>query len=847
MPARNVLQIVINADDNASDILKNVVGGIQGIGDAALQIAGAALVGATTAVVGFGVASLNTFSDFQQGINEVFTLLPGITEQAMSEMEASVQRFDEKTGRVTEETIPALYQALSASVPKENVFAFLETANKAAIGGATDLVTAVNGITSAVNAYGPEVLNAAQASDVMFTAVRLGKTTFEELSASMFQVTTVAAGMDVAFGDVLAGVATLTSQGVPTSVAMTQIRQALLEINDPATEIGKKFQELAGVSLPDFIASGHNLADVFALLEEEANRAGIPIEQMFGSVEAGQAALALTGANMDTFTNNITEMGNAAGATDAAFNTMNQGIGMAMNRLGARWESLLISMGRVIEPFITPLVDIFSTILAIASAMISGDFGALVALFESIPEPIRDIVYQLSSLGAWLIFVSNQFGEFIAAVSAGVDPLDAFQHFLYTIAGAGVAETFEDIVYWIGEITRVVGEVLQPVWDFIAANVMVQDVLMALGIAIASVVIPAIVGFFAAFIIPLGLLTAAIALLRTAWEDNWGGIQEKTAAVVDWITTTGWPALSGFFQNIADAWNNVIWPGISQLWDWFMVTGLPMIMDFIETEITPRWELFVSIMGAIWETVSGAFMSVFNWFMTDGLAAIMDFIDNEIIPRWDLFVGGLAAFWTMLEGGFTSFSNWFLVTGLPAVMDFIDNDVIPRWEYFQDLMAGIWDIVEPGFTALQNGATAVLDAILGGLQGAADAVTDFMNLFNGAATATATNPLVVPTYNSTGVTGGGGANGGLGSGGLGNNQFGGAVSAGVPTWVGEQGRELFVPSSDGQIVNNRDSEMMQSGKGSTQIIINVYGVIDDAQARESAYKLKRELQAQGMS
>lgn len=58
----------------------------------------------------------------------------------------------------------------------------------AAVGGVTELETAVDGITSVVNAYGDDVLSAAEASDLMFTAVKLGKTDFTQLSASLFNV-----------------------------------------------------------------------------------------------------------------------------------------------------------------------------------------------------------------------------------------------------------------------------------------------------------------------------------------------------------------------------------------------------------------------------------------------------------------------------------------------------------------------------------------------------------------------------------------------------------------------------------------------------------------------------------
>ncbi len=56
--------------------------------------------------------------------------------------------FSSEIGIVAEDVVPALYQALSAGVPQDNVFNFLETAGKASIGGITTIETSVDGLSS---------------------------------------------------------------------------------------------------------------------------------------------------------------------------------------------------------------------------------------------------------------------------------------------------------------------------------------------------------------------------------------------------------------------------------------------------------------------------------------------------------------------------------------------------------------------------------------------------------------------------------------------------------------------------------------------------------------------------
>ena len=50
---------------------------------------------------------------------------------------------------------------------------------------------------------------------------------------------------------------------------------------------------------------------------------------------------------------------------------------------------------------------------------------------------------------------------------------------------------------------------------------------------------------------------------------------------------------------------------------------------------------------------------------------------------------------------------------------------------------------------------------------------------------------------------------------------GGKVEAGTPYMVGEQGREMFIPSTRGQIVKNSDVESMGGGGGVTNINFSI--------------------------
>ena len=78
---------------------------------------------------GIGVAagavatkSLGEFRAFEDGMNEVFTLLPGISSEAMDQMSADILQVSKEIGKLPQDVIPSLYNSLSAGVPPDNVF-----------------------------------------------------------------------------------------------------------------------------------------------------------------------------------------------------------------------------------------------------------------------------------------------------------------------------------------------------------------------------------------------------------------------------------------------------------------------------------------------------------------------------------------------------------------------------------------------------------------------------------------------------------------------------------------------------------------------------------------------------
>ncbi|MCZ9899056.1 phage tail tape measure protein [Brachyspira hyodysenteriae] len=329
-------------------------------------------------------------ADFDNGMREVLTLLPKLSNEGFESLKQETLAFSKEIGKVPEEVVPALSQSLSAGVPRENVFEFLKTAGKAAIAGVAELETSVDGLTSVTNAYGTEVLNANRASDIMFQTLKLGKTDFTQLSKSLFNVIPTASALGVKFEDIGAAIAVMTAQGTPTSVATTQIRQALVELNKEGSTTDKTFREIAGKSFKEFIEQGGTLQEALQMLAEKADKSGKDISSMFSSVEAANAALALSGKNASKFKDALDKMNNSAGATAEAFKKIDDGPARQFEKIKAELSSLVVELGNSLLPALNEdlLPVMQDKIVPLAEKMILTIIS-LIKTFSDLPAPLQ--------------------------------------------------------------------------------------------------------------------------------------------------------------------------------------------------------------------------------------------------------------------------------------------------------------------------------------------------------------------------------------------------------------------------------------------------------------------------
>ena len=294
------------------------------------------------AMLSFAASSTRAFVEMEQKWAEVTTLMPDLTKKATDEMLGDVRAFTRQTGFELTDSINATYQAISAGIDPDKSTSFLKVAGKAARAGVADLTTSVDALTSALNAYSEESDQATNYSDAMFTAIRLGKTTFQELAPVMGPVLPLAASMGTEFNEVTAAVAALTAMGNPTSIAVTQVRAALVALSKD-TQARSMFESVTGMSYQEFQAGGGTIQEALKMIVDEAERTGVSVPEAFGRIEGANAALALSSEKgSDTFKR---AMSDTEGATEEAARKIEETTGQMVNELSAAWGDMTTSVG----------------------------------------------------------------------------------------------------------------------------------------------------------------------------------------------------------------------------------------------------------------------------------------------------------------------------------------------------------------------------------------------------------------------------------------------------------------------------------------------------------------------
>lgn len=310
----------------------------------------------TVPIAGAGIAATKMAIDYETSFAKVSTLLDSNKVDfdkykndildASSESKVAVGEFSE-----------AVYQSISAGVDQTKAVKFTTDAMKLAKGGFTDGAKAVDVMTTAINGYSLKTSDATKISDMLITTQNLGKTTVDQLAESMGKVIPIANSVNFGMDELSASYAQLTKNGIATAEAGTYLKAMLQELGKSGSITDKTLRELTGKGFAELKTEGKSTSEILNMLNDYAIANNLSLKDMFGSVEAGTAALVMSKGEGKEYDEMLKAMGDSAGATQEAFEKMDatpaEQLKGALNEL----KNSAIKLGANMIPIVTKITD----------------------------------------------------------------------------------------------------------------------------------------------------------------------------------------------------------------------------------------------------------------------------------------------------------------------------------------------------------------------------------------------------------------------------------------------------------------------------------------------------------
>jgi TP901 family phage tail tape measure protein len=640
---------------------------LQSLGSQMTSVGTSLTAGVSLPLLGVGTAAVAMAVDFNAGMANIASL-SSEAQARVGEWGPAVQEMAVQVGQSTGSLEEGLYQVVSAFGATDESLGILEINAVAAAAGLATTAEAI-GLTSAVTkAYGDTSAGAVQqVADLAQMTVSMGQTTFPELAGSIGAVAPLASNLGVDMETLFAVMATGAGVTGSTGEVATQLRGILQSLMAPTESMGELFSQLGWESGQAMVETVGLRGTIMAVVQA-AQQSGTPLQSYIGSIEGQTLAMALAGPQAATLANNLDAMAGAAGASQSAFATQTQGVnavGFSMQQAAVQVQVWGQQLGNALLPVLGQVM------------------GAL--------QPVVDWVSQL-------------IGRFTEASPATQ---------MVVIGIGALAAAAGPVLMVLGSLVSAIGALLPVVGGIAAAFTAAGGAAGILG------------GVFAFLTGPIGLIIAAVVGLGVAWSQNWGGIQEKTQAVIAWLQGV----VVGVVQAII-AWWNAAWPSIQATIQavWAGVqTVIQTVVAWLQANIMAAVGAVIAWWNTAWPSIQATLQAVWA-----GIQSTIQTVIGIIGPT----VQGLIE---TIRGAFSNVGPIIeQFKGLWQSLGPLFQSLMPVVQFVGQVIMGILGALGAAFMAVVGVVVGVVNGIIGALgplvSGVMGAIDNVIGIFTGLIT-----------------------------------------------------------------------------------------------------------------
>lgn len=597
----------------------------------------AAIKAVSSAAVDLGKSAVSAGMEWESSFAQVQTIMD-TTQMSTEDMSSAIQDLSNEMGISANELSGTVYNAISATGDTANAVELAAQASQLATAGFTDTSSALSVLTTAMNAYGLSADEAESISDSLIQVQNLGVTTVSELSSSMGKAIASASAYGVDLTNLESAYVSMTKAGINTAESTTYISSMLKELGDSGSSVGSIIQEETGKSFAELMNEGSSLGDVLGILNDSVDGDATALMNLWSSAEAGKASNAIISQGLEEFNENLETIGNTAGSTQSAYDTMADTLEHKTDVFKTLGTNLMTTLYEGMSDDLGDFVDIGNDALsALSEGFTSGGIdGLMSALGTVMSDLVSEIIAKIPDI---VSAGSELLSSFATGIISNLPLLAESAMTIVSNIASGIGDNLDQIIPTVTSIIiEITNTLVEHIDDLVSAGLtiflgLVEGLISAIPIIVQN--IPTLLSSI------ITSLTESASMIAEAGITLFSALTENLPTIIDSIVA----AIPGIVDACVDFFTN---GGCAQLLEAgytlfvALISNLPAIISAIVSAIP---QIVSSIVSAFTGR-TGDMKSAGSELMTsvgDGLDSVVDSIKSSITSTVSGWVTGITS------------------------------------------------------------------------------------------------------------------------------------------------------------------------------------------------------------
>ncbi|MCE4971266.1 phage tail tape measure protein [Staphylococcus chromogenes] len=573
-------------------------------------------------VAGFGAAVKKSI-DFDDSMRKV-KATSGATGSEFQQLRDKALEMGAKTKFSASESADALNYMALAGWDTKDMLGGIDGVMQLAAASGEDLGQVSDIVTDSLTAFGMKAKDSGHFADVLAQTSSKANTDVRGLGEAFKYVAPVAGALGYTVEDTSIAIGLMSNAGIKGEKAGTALRTMFTNLSKPTGDMKKKMDEL-GISITDSNGNMLPMRDVMDQLrgkfkglskEQQASAAAT----IFGK-EAMSGALAIINASDEDYQKLTKSIDGSKGAAKRMSDEMEGGIGGSIRQMKSAIESLAISIGDVMAPYIKKLAEWLSHAANKLNEM---------------PKGTQKIVVGLGLLAAAIGPLLVTLGVMVSTIGSAMTVIGPLMTSIKTLSfitkGWALATGFLNTILGVARGQIALQTVLTGKYSLVTKTAGL--VTRGLGLAIRFMTGP--IGLV---ITAVGLLVAAIIHL---WRNNetfrnnviklWNGIKNALSVIWNSIKSFGiavWNGLKNGVMFIIQNWW-VLMKAYFNMWKVVITT----IFNAIKNTVIGVWKVIKSSVLFIVNALKTGVTAIFNSLLLV-LRKILSLYKQAFLKVWN--------------------------------------------------------------------------------------------------------------------------------------------------------------------------------------------------------------------